>query len=91
MLSRMPFGLRGTAVPLTMASLHSVVVRHEVPLGAAAALTAGKEEDAAIMKLKASETSNWFFCDLLTSNGLDGLQLQKDAPKRALFVDVTEP
>jgi hypothetical protein len=81
------------AVPLTMAPLlHAAAgVRHEIPAGAAAALSAGEEEDAAITKLKDLETSNRFFCDLLTANGLDGQQLRKDAPTRALFVAVTEP
>jgi hypothetical protein len=63
------------AVPLARAPLHSSAagVRHEVPVGlaAAVALTTGEEEgDAIIKKLRALETSNRFFCDLLTVNGL---------------------
>jgi hypothetical protein len=81
------------AVPLTRAPLHSAAVRHEVPVGpaAAVALTTGEEEGDAIKKLRALETSNQFFCDLLTVNGLDGQQLRMDAPTRELYAAVTEP
>jgi hypothetical protein len=97
----MPFPLRGTCLVggsvelfhVTRAPLHSSAVRHEVPVGpAAAALTPREEEGDAIKKLRALETSTRFFCDLLTANGLDGQQLRKkDAPTRELYAAVTEP
>jgi hypothetical protein len=80
------------AVPLTMAPLHSKAIRREVPIGlAAAALDPEKEEDKEIALMKSLESMNQFYCDVLSANGCDGLQLQKDAPTRATHVAVTQP
>jgi hypothetical protein len=79
------------AVPLTMAPLFSGEIRHEVPVGAAAAIVAGEEQDPGITQLQSLETFNRFYCDLLTTFGCDGSKLRIDAPTRVTYVAVTEP
>jgi hypothetical protein len=79
------------AVPLTMAPLFSGEIRHEVPVGAAAAIVAGEEQDPGITQLQSLETLNRFYCDLLTTFGCDGSKLRIDAPTRVTYVAVTEP
>ena len=76
------------AVPLTRSPLHSEEVRHEVPTGPAALLTV---TNPAIDHLKNLEDLNDFYCTFLSSNGFDGNQLRKEAPKRTTYVAVTEP
>jgi hypothetical protein len=52
-------------VPLTMASIHSGEIRHQIPVGAAAAAAtaAGVKEEEGIAQLKSLEQMNQFYCD----------------------------
>ena len=79
------------AVPLTRSPLLSNNVRHEVPMGAAAALVEGTDEDPAVQQLRRLEEMNHFHCDYLSMNGFDGSQLRLNAPRRQTYVAVTAP
>jgi hypothetical protein len=75
-----------------MAPLRTGCVRHELPVGVAAAAANGtvEQEDDGIQELRRLEDMNKFYCDLLTSHGFDGTTLRKDAPTRNIMVAVTE-
>jgi hypothetical protein len=79
------------AVPLTRLPLQSTEVRREIPVGVAATMVEGQEEDVEIQVLRDLEQHNRFYCDLLSANGFDGNQLRKQAPRRETYVAVTEP
>jgi hypothetical protein len=68
-------------------------VRHELPVGVAAAAANGiveQEEEGIQKKLQKLEDMNKFYCELLSSHGFDGTTLCKDAPTRNVMVAVTE-
>jgi hypothetical protein len=52
---------------------------------------ASHEEDEGITKLKALETLNGFYCDILTANGFEGSLMRMMAPTRNTYVAVMEP
>ena len=79
------------AVPLTRLPLLSKDIRHEVPVGNAASLLVGVAPDPEVEHLKWLESINQFYCDILNTNGYDGDKLRKEAPKRTMYVAVTEP
>ena len=78
------------AVPLTRLPLTTKDIRREIPVGDAAALV-GDDDDIEVSRLRNLEVLNHFHCDVLNSNGYDGNQLRREAPKRTTYVAVTEP
>jgi hypothetical protein len=79
------------AVPLTRLPIESPHVRHEIPVGAAARLVVGEEENPQVKVIRDLESSNRFYCDILLKGGYDGNHLRKLAPRRQTYVAVTEP
>ena len=77
------------SVPLTRSVLQADGVRREVPVGAAAAMMVGEEEDSEIQLLRDLEKRNQCFCSILTGAGYDGSRLIKKAPTRETHVAVT--
>ena len=62
-----------------------------MPTGVATAIIAQDLPDPGVEKLRHMESLNIFHCDILTSNGLDGSLLRKEAPKRETYVAITQP